>query len=290
MKPGPSKLWRLALALLPVFGILQAQATTPAELRQLLESHARVTLVDIREESFYRSAHIPGAINIPERVVALKRLPPLGRVIAYGRGLSTDNVAEAVRLLNAKGGIQATALEGGYAAWETERGVTTKAPGLQEESLDFIAYQDLQKMAGDADVVLVDLRKTPQAPTGEQPQSRQGVRPPAPAVTPLESSFPGMRVVKSPFDIGAVAQRGAENGGRQQRMAATSEKVPVMVLIDNGDGEARKMARTLRANGINRVVILAGGEKILERGGAPGLRRQGVDSSVVKNNDANNQY
>jgi len=51
-----------------------------------------------------------------------------------------------------------------------------------------------------------------------------------------------------------------------------------MVLIDGGgpDNSAQEMARTLKANGIKRVVILAGGEEILSRGGKPGLQRTGI--------------
>lgn len=43
------------------------------------------------------------------------------------------------------------------------------------------------------------------------------------------------------------------------------------VLIDDGDGEAGKVAHRLKAAGIKRLAILTGGEKILRRGGRPGL-------------------
>lgn len=43
------------------------------------------------------------------------------------------------------------------------------------------------------------------------------------------------------------------------------------VLIDDGDGEAGKVAHRLKAAGITRLAILTGGEQILRRGGKPGL-------------------
>jgi methylmalonyl-CoA mutase cobalamin-binding subunit len=43
------------------------------------------------------------------------------------------------------------------------------------------------------------------------------------------------------------------------------------VLIGDGEGEADKMAHRLKAAGIRRIIILAGGEKTLQRKGLPGL-------------------
>ena len=71
-------------------------------------------------------------------------------------------------------------------------------------------------------------------------------------------------------------------------MARQSDKpLPLMVLIDDGDGKALEMARILKANGVQRVVVLAGGERILERDGAPGLQRMGMGAIEVETDDAN---
>jgi len=258
-----------------------AWAATTAELQALMDAGEPVTVVDIREENFYRAGHIPNAINVPERVLARKNLPPLGRVVVYGRGLGTEDVQGAVRVLNEKSGIQAETLEGGYAAWEMDRGATTQPPGFQPEQLDYISYQDLLTLTG-VDVVLVDLRKPPKPEPGRK--TRQGTAAEAPPLTSLAEKFPERAVVKSPFEINAVSHRTGGNG-RMQRMSSEPERIPVMVLIDSGDGEAEKTARMLRANGIRRVVILAGGEKILERDGAPGLKRMGMGSQVLEGED-----
>jgi rhodanese-related sulfurtransferase len=44
------------------------------------------------------------------------------------------------------------------------------------------------------------------------------------------------------------------------------------------------MARTLRANGLKRVVILAGGEAALAREGKPGLQRLGTTLEYQRSN------
>jgi hypothetical protein len=83
----------------------------------------------------------------------------------------------------------------------------------------------------------------------------------------LQKEFPQVRVTKAPFDLPQTQQSGSRRGVES-----------LLVLIDNGGGDsaAQEMARTLKANGKKRVVILAGGEEILARGGKPGLQRKGV--------------
>ncbi|MDF7800706.1 rhodanese-like domain-containing protein [Pontiellaceae bacterium B1224] len=277
MKTGMRK-WMVLAACCAVSG---AGAVTTAELNALMDQGVKITVVDIRESNFYRAGHIPNAINIPQRVVARKKLPALGRVVVYGRGFGTEDVAYAVRMLNEKGGIDAEALDGGYAAWEMDKGTTTEPVGFKPEQLDYITYQDISDLSAD-DVVLVDLRKPEESAPGRV--TRQGITTDAPTLTALDEKFPGRPVVKSPFEVDAVARR---TGGSEgvSRMSSEPEKVPVMVLIDNGDGEAEKIARMLRANGFRRVVILAGGERIIERDGAPGLKRMGMGAQTVEEDD-----
>ena len=275
MKTNLSRKWvRLA-----VCGVCCAAsgvwALTPAQLQALIDDGEKVTIIDIRIRSLYQSGHVPNAISVPAHVLARKRLPGLGRVVVYGRGLGTDDIDEAVRLLNEKPGIEAEALDGGYAAWEMNRGTTTQSAGVRAEQLNYITYQNLAELKADQ-VVLVDLRKQPEA--SSDTLTRQGEPAEPPALTSLTEKFPGRTVVNSPFAVGAVASRSSEGGMSRQ----ADEPVPVMVLIDSGDGEAEKTARILRANGIKRVVILAGGEEILKRDGASGLARLGMDSQTVE--------
>ena len=270
MKPLGKIVWALGVA-----GVLAtpARALTAAELAAMLEAKQPVALIDVRDASIYRQGHIPNAINVPIRVLARKKLPPLGHVVVYGRGLGEEDMQEALRVLNQKPGITAEVLEGGYAAWEMNMGATTQAAGLRAgDNVDVISYQILMDLhAADGDVVLVDLRSPP-------PLSRQGESAESQPVS-LEKKFPGKAVVKSPFDVAGVPGSG--------KLARQSDKpLPLMVLIDDGDGKAQQMARTLRANGLRRVVVLAGGERILERDGAPGLQRIGMGASESEKNDA----
>ncbi|NLX26442.1 MAG: rhodanese-like domain-containing protein [Lentisphaerae bacterium] len=255
-------------------------AITSAELRELMDADEAVTVIDIRSENFYSAGHIPNAINIPERVLEFKNLPPLGRVVVYGSGVGMEKMDKAVMLLNEKEGITAEALEGGYAAWESTSGTTTQPPGFQPEKLNYVTYQSLEEI-DESNLVLVDLRKADEVPTGRLTRQGEEIMESEP-LTPLAEKFPGRAVVKSPFDVPAVAQSstGGSSGGLQ-RMAEEPPVPPVMVLIDSGDGSAEKMARILKANGVNRVIILAGGEEILKRDGKPGLMRMGAGAQTV---------
>ena len=250
-----------------------AMALTAAELAVLLEEKAPVSLIDVRDASLFQRGHIPNAINVPVRVLSRKKLPPLGRVVVYGRGLGQEDMVAALYFLNEKLGIDAEQLEGGYAAWKMARGTTTESAGLHEgDNLNVISYQSLQNLhVEDGDVVLVDLRTPP-------PLSRQSVDAEDQPVS-LSEKFPGKPVVKSPFDVAGVP-------GSRKLARQSNKPLPLMVLIDDGYGKAQEMARILKANGVQRVVVLAGGERILERDGAPGLQRMGISATEVEKDDA----
>src|SRR5581483_11994292 len=80
--------------------------------------------------------------------------------------------------------------------------------------------------------------------------------------TDLQAEFPNARVVSSPFEAGSA------------KVASNSNTAtPLLVLVDNGDGSAEVMARTLKANGNKRYVVLLGGEEMIARKGKPGLQR-----------------
>jgi rhodanese-related sulfurtransferase len=190
-----------------------------------------------------------------------QHLPPLGKVVVCGAGLGRDaeETAAAVALAR-KPGIAVEVLEGGYAAWESAHGLTTQARGLKPEALNFISYAQLKAAKAD-DVVLVDLRHPPAA----KPNTAAAA-PAAQPLTDLAQAFPGFQVAPSAFSAKTQIKSAA----------AGSAPPPLLVLIDNGDGTASEMARTLQGNGIKRYAILAGGELILARQGQPGLQRLGA--------------
>jgi rhodanese-related sulfurtransferase len=224
-----------------------ALALTPQQLKRDLDKRVPLTLIDVRSTDHFAIGHIPGAINIPAGLIAQKQLPPLGRVVVYDGGLGGDAAAKAVATLNAKPGIKAEVLDGGFAAWEAVGRQTTRGRGVEQEVLPMATYQQVKTNATD-DLVLVDLRKAAKSLNG------------APAKS-LAAEFPNARVVSSPFGVQPKNSGGA---------------APLIVLVDQGDGSAEQMARALRANGQTRFVILAGGDEIIQRQGEPGLKRSGT--------------
>ncbi|MGH7952574.1 MAG: rhodanese-like domain-containing protein [Limisphaerales bacterium] len=241
-----------------------AFAISPAQVQKLLDSGDKVTFVDVRLNTLFQKGHIPGAINIPAQLVPEKQLPPLGHVVVYDGGLGEDVASAAAAALNQKNGITAEVLDGGYAAWEMAQSATTKSGGVKPEETPLITYAELKKVQS-ADVVLVDLRKKTLDAAGT---SAAKIEPP---LTDLQAEFPNARIVHSPF---------AAAPPQAQALAAGGITPPLLVLIDNGDGSAQTMARALKANGVTRFVILAGGEQILAVHGQPGLQRIGSSVTV----------
>src|SRR5688572_22411235 len=247
---------------------------TPDDLARRIEAGEKLTLIDVRANTLFKQGHIPGAINIPAALVPQKQLPPLGIAVIYDAGLGADAANEAAAAFNQKSGITAKVLEGGFAAWETaQRSATTKGAGLTPEEIPFITYADLSKVQSE-DVVLVDLRKEPK-------QIRQGenstIAPPEP-LTNLRQEFSKVRgVTRSPFDLPQS----------RQAVSSNSSSNPLLVLIDNGDGSAQATARLMKANGITRYAILAGGEPVIARKGRAGSGRASSTFVITRPPNAN---
>jgi rhodanese-related sulfurtransferase len=245
---------------------------TVADLQKQLAGGEKVTVIDVRSPSLFARGHVPGAINIPASLCPQKKLPPLGKVVICGEGLGRDATDNAAAALAAKPGITVEILVGGFAAWENEHSPTTRTRGLEPEALNYITYAQLKAAKVD-DLVLIDLRKNPL----QQRESVTGSAAPASQpLTDLNQEFPGARLAKSAFDL---AQS-------RQNQAGGSASPPLFVLIDSGDGTAQAMARTLKANGMNRYAILAGGELILARHGQAGLQRGSSGSRLLNQNPA----
>ncbi len=105
------------------------------ELRERMR-HGLVTVLDVRPAEEFAAGHLPGAINIPLKVLEenLERLPRDSEIVAYCRGPYCVLAFEAVSRLRAKG-FQAKRLENGYPEW--------KGAGLPvEESIHASAARD----------------------------------------------------------------------------------------------------------------------------------------------------
>jgi rhodanese-related sulfurtransferase len=232
-----------------------ANAISVSQLQQEIAAGQKVTVIDIRDTKLFAQGHIPPAINIPASLCPQKHLPPLGNVVIYDDGLGRRGTAaldRAAAVLAEKPGIKVEILSGGYAAWQASGAVTTEGRGLHHEAFDYITYGELAAV-DPKDVMLVDLRKlTPLIAKNTG------------ALTDLAQEFPGCRVAS------AVA--------REKDAAAT----PLVVLIDSADGSAEAQARLLKAGGVRRFAILAGGELAIERKGRPGLARTGNQLNMTQ--------
>jgi rhodanese-related sulfurtransferase len=223
---------------------LPAGAITVAALQKEIASGAKITVIDLRDTMSFVQGHIPNAINVPASLCPQKHLPPLGNVVVYDDGLGRRGTAEldrAASALAAKPGLKVDILQGGFAAWEAAEALTTRGRGLQHESFNYITYSELHEAAA-SDMVLVDLRKLTPA-----------VLKNSDGLTDLNQEFPGKRVASAPPNAEAAS--------------------PLVVLIDSGDGSAETAARTLKARGVRRYAILAGGELAIARKGRPGSER-----------------
>ncbi len=95
----------------------QLESVTIDELIRKLDS-GKVTVLDVRPESEFKSGHIAHSISIPFDQLAgrLKELPKRNEIVAYCRGPFCVYADDAVALLN-KAGYKAKRLEEGYPDW-----------------------------------------------------------------------------------------------------------------------------------------------------------------------------
>ena len=248
-----------ALTAAEAFGI------APADLQALLARNEPVTVVDIRSPAEFAEAHVAGAMNVPAAILSRKRLPALGRVVVCGDALRAGETSAAVAALNRMAGVQAEALEGGMGAWEDLNLSSTRDAGMKAEKLRYATYRDVKQAAAGNGVVLVDLRRS--GPGGTA-QMRSAGRRARDAETDLGKQFPGVPEVRP------ARERRAD--GREEFSTAelprTRDPARVFVLLDDGNGDAERMARRIRAAGLGQAVILIGGSEAVAREGQAGLR------------------
>lgn len=244
---------------------------TPSQLQEMLNKKEKVTVIDIRGTAFYTQGHIPGAVNIPAAVIALKKLPEMGYVVVCGDGLRTDLTTKAVAELTGRNGIQAEMLQGGFSAWDALDYPTTHEPGFSKRRVKFINYSDLEKIAAhNPNVVLVDLREQSfsQKKSSADNKKNSGEDAEEPSETDLKSTFPGKEIIRLQRDEKAGKNHWDVSGIIKNHKGFHYQYQ--YVVIDNGEGEAEKIASRIFAAGIKRVVVLAGGEITLQRQGKPG--------------------
>lgn len=265
-------------------------AVTPAELRNRLTRGDRITLIDLRPRDAYEAGTLPNAVRMTAREATQK--PLTGEVIFFDDGTG-PNLARraAAQLAEVNGNVSADILAGGYAAWCDAGGQTSEAKGLRPALTRYVSYQQVTgEMTEDAaDIVLVDLRpEPPRAPAATVAGGETEAGAPAAATAQprldLASELPGYNITRT--IPGTQPRRGTLSATATTGEAQTVP--PLYVLIDAGDGAAERTAQTLRAAGISRVAILAGGETIIRRKGEPGLLRRGPGTGLADDASAGN--
>jgi rhodanese-related sulfurtransferase len=114
-----------------------AREITAAELATLLDTHATLALIDVREHGEYNLAHIPGASSLPRRQLEAR----IGRLVPF-RGVDLvvcddtgRRAALAARTLQRMGYRRVAVLQGGVNRWASENRLTEW--GMNVPSKDF---------------------------------------------------------------------------------------------------------------------------------------------------------
>lgn len=234
------KLTRIVFVILTYIYSSTCLSITVSDLESLLTSAESLTVIDARNRILFQQGHIPSAINIPMQIMTMKRLPAIGRVVVYDDGIDTLKITESVRQLNAKQGVQAESLEGGFSAWMKHHQTTHKR-GLSRHVIKEITLQTFEKyIAAENSLVAIDLRSNV-------------------ARTDILIKYPRLTLLRA-----QLKQNQSKKNMLRSRyilpINGQTEKQNLYVLIDNGNGESVKLAYRMQVMGYTRVTILAGGE------------------------------
>lgn len=91
---------------------------TRAELKQLLEGHNKVILIDVHSEAEYAEKHIPSAVNLPiEKIEAGKLDLDLRKTIVTACGKGGGRSAYAAKHIRENYIADVYFLEGGTFGW-----------------------------------------------------------------------------------------------------------------------------------------------------------------------------
>ena len=110
----------ILLMLLPVFAFssdFQTPVITAQELHDLLENTDQPLVIDVRERAEYKTGHVPGAINIPQKKLArqLDKLADASSVVLYCYNGRRTRLAEQTLIENDIPNV--FHLEGGLMGW-----------------------------------------------------------------------------------------------------------------------------------------------------------------------------
>jgi len=199
---------------------------TPAEVVAWQEKGESFLFIDTRLPQVYGLKHAAGAINIPSFAVTTTPLPKDARIVLYDAGAGSIEHVKGAQALRAKGYASFWVMKGGLTAWEAQGYRIVAPPG--ESPIPFvetIAVDDLVRLQENGmKVAVVDVR---------------------PRASFMQGHVPG-----------AVS---ASAGPDVARSVASLTTTDLIVLYDDGTGDAKDRAEELRRKGYRSVKVLYGG-------------------------------
>ena len=199
---------------------------TPAEVVAWQEKGESFLFVDTRLPQVYELKHAAGAINIPSFAVGTTSLPRDVKIVLYDAGAGSIEHVKGAQALRAKGYASFWVMKGGLTEWEAQGYPIVAPPG---ESLipfvETIPVDDLVRLQENrVKVVVVDVR---------------------PRASFLQGHVPGALSASAGADVA--------------RSVSSLAPTDLIVLYDDGTGDAKDRAEQLRRKGYRAVKILYGG-------------------------------
>lgn len=276
-----SKLLRAACLLPCVWGHL-ALAVSPAELQLSLASSEQPLVLDLRPETDYQRATVPGAMHLPVQLIGKRELPRNRDIVLVADGFGLVDASAAASTLRSAGYSRVDVLQGGFSAWEASGAPDTRPPGLAREFLPTLAFK--QVLQSKETFALLDLRvdavgsRKKAAESGKaDPVANFAARLKGSTIIPVDSTKVVLRA--GPSGAPEVDPISLANAGVGAAKAAGKG---VLLLVADDAAVAEETARRLRSTGASRFVILIGGVEAIEREGAIGLDRQGSSMNSIQ--------
>ena len=199
---------------------------SPAQVAAWQEHGERFLFIDTRPRLQYDLRHARGAVTIPAFAFASATIPRGLKLVLYDGGAGSTEADSAAGVLSARGQADFYLLDGGLTAWEAEGLPIVAPPGKSAAPLvDPIGAQALERLIAEgARLTIIDLR---------------------PAAAYREGHLPGAVSAPTPALL--------------DRAAAAHRVSDLMVVYDDGNGDARERAEQLRRKGFRAVKYLYGG-------------------------------
>jgi len=205
-----------------------ATPVAPASVAQWQEKEEPFLLVDVRPTQLYDMKHARGAVSIPAFVIDAKPIPKTMKVVLYDNGAGATEAGKAAEALQSKGYGSVYILTGGLTAWEALDLPIVAPPGPSPVPfVEPISAEALQRLLTQgAQLTVIDVRSAPK---------------------------PGLKRAR------IQGARAARTAPELQSAMAGVDRTSLIVVFDDGNGDALERAEALRRQGFKSVKYLYGG-------------------------------